>query len=1016
METRRLYITRQLFKNILLLLVGWTSLCQAVQAQQLQASLSHFSTDNGLASNAISNMAQDDYGYIWLATWNGLSRFDGYNFYNYRTGNGSGIPNLHNRIHSLAIDNQQNVWLRMYDGRVFVMKRSIDSIINPFEGINGSEEYRTDHPLTVTSAGDVLVTINGVGLYKLRIEGKGVNSQLITTGGLEITSMAEGYQNDIWLGTNQGVHRMDISNLTIERKGMFTEEHITCLYSNGYHIYAGTQSGNIYTFAYGQEPKQIRKGNFPLNTIFVDSHGLVWFSDTQQGALKLDPATGEERHYVQTITVPDYGGMGGMFKETGNVLWIRMNHGGYGYYNRQRDEVEYFHNDPINPWNLSNTVNASLELNEGVVWESTSRRGLEKLEILKNTISRNLLVPDAPQTPANEIRAMYYDRDRKLLLIGNKNSGLYLIRNDSTRTVITTDSKGNPLGRLYGITKDSKGNYWLCSKDKGVFWMTPNSTGYTLENFSHDDNNPHSLGNNNAYCALEDKKGNVWIATYGGGVNVLVKDKEGRPMFMNPQNAMKTYPYHSHQKVRTLALDKDGNVWAGTTDGILIMSLQGNDFTIKPLQPSKEAPEKILMSNDVVCIERDRMGEMWVGTNGGGLAHSIGRDTKGQWLFETFGSQDGLPSEEILSIAFDSHGNVWFATDHVLCSYDTGKNIFTTFSSLDGVDETMCSEGAAIVLPNDNIIFGTINGYYLVDRKKLVTTAGSMLKLRITDFWLNDVLQSPRYTSDYDYYIPDSREVRLPSHNSAIAFRFVSLNYQLQHRIHYQYMLEGYDRVWKNGNRSRIVNYNNLPTGQYRFKVKCFLLESPEKFDQRVISVVVPPYFLLSSNSIWLYMLLCTILAIWLMLWRQHKLAKEEEFRRLHDTSSDVTYQNNDEAHFMAQLMDWLDKNASNPALTVENMIESAGLDEEEYNNKLQQYTGLTAKELLGQFRLQKAQAFLQDTNDSIADIAFNSGFSDPTVFNRVFKSNFGISPSTYRDEYQKQQNDKTDEYEIIEE
>ena len=71
---------------------------KTAEAQQFQASLSHYSMDDGLASNVVSKILQDDYGFIWISTWNGLSRFDGYNFYNYRTGAASGIPKLHNRI------------------------------------------------------------------------------------------------------------------------------------------------------------------------------------------------------------------------------------------------------------------------------------------------------------------------------------------------------------------------------------------------------------------------------------------------------------------------------------------------------------------------------------------------------------------------------------------------------------------------------------------------------------------------------------------------------------------------------------------------------------------------------------------------------------------------------------------------------------------------------------------------------------------------------------------------------
>ena len=92
-----------------------------VRSQELRAVLSHYSAEDGMTSNTISDIKTDTYGFIWIASWNGFSRFDGYEFYNYPTGNASGIPLMHNRIAELCIDNGQNVWLRMYDGRVFVL-------------------------------------------------------------------------------------------------------------------------------------------------------------------------------------------------------------------------------------------------------------------------------------------------------------------------------------------------------------------------------------------------------------------------------------------------------------------------------------------------------------------------------------------------------------------------------------------------------------------------------------------------------------------------------------------------------------------------------------------------------------------------------------------------------------------------------------------------------------------------------------------------------------------------------
>lgn len=986
-------------------------------SQHLQASLSHYSTDNGLASNAISHMAQDDYGYIWIATWNGLSRFDGYNFYNYKTGAGSHISHMHNRILSLAIDNQQNIWMRMYDNRVFVLKRSTDQIINPFAGISGHEEFRTLYPITVTSSGYVLVTIEGSGLYKLRIEKDGVDSELISTGGLTVTSMAEGYRNDIWLGTDKGVHRMDLSNLNIVRKGLFLDEHINCLYSNGYNIYAGTQSGKIMSFSYGQEPQTIREGGHTINSLFVDSHGIVWFCDDGMGAKHIKP-NGVEKEFYQNVLVPDFDGGNGNFRETNGTVWVRMNHGGYGYYNRETDEVEYFHNDPSNPWNLSNTVNAALEQSEGVVWESTSRRGLEKLEILKNTIERKLLFPELGSSMHNEIRTMLYDNQRQLLILGNKASELFFIQSDGTKTVLTQDSKGNPIGRTYGISKDSKGNYLLCSKDNGFFIITPMQQGFQVQNFHHSDQDEWSLNHNAAYYAVEDKQGNIWVATYGGGVNVLTKNKNGQWMTLHKGNQMKQYPPTSHHKVRTVALDKDGNVWAGTTDGILIMSYKDKLLSIKRLEASEEDPEHILMSNDVVCLAKDALGNMWVGTNGGGLAHTIGQDSQGRWLFENFTSDDGLPSEEIRSITFDNRGNAWFATDHVLCSFDTGKKIFTTFSSLDGVDETMCSEGAAITMPNGNVLFGTLNGYYLIDRAKLMNAAGNILKLRITDFWLDDEQQSPRLNDNFDYYVPDSRHVRLPRHNAVIALRFASLNYQLQHRVHYQYMLEGIDTDWRNADRSRTAVYSNLPTGTYCFQVKAFLLESPEKYDIRQMEIQVPPYFILSSSAVWIYMPLAIILGLWLMFWRQGNLEQEEKMRLLHEgPRQKIVYRQDSDYDFVQVINEFLEVHFSDPMLTTDEMAAIADMNPEKFAVRLKQITGQAPREFISDFRLKKALKMLENTDDAIAVVARNCGFSDPNSFNRHFKNKTGIMPSKYRDQQRHlhTKDEQTDAYEVME-
>ena len=754
-----------------------------VRAQHLQASLSHYTTDNGMPSNTIASLACDDYGYIWMGTWNGVSRFDGYHFYNYQTGIASGVRGLHNRVDKVTIDQSQNVWLKMYDGKMFVINRQTDCIEDPLAGIGGHEEFVVDYFFDpyVTSSGDVLVFYKDVGLYKLRVDRSGTKQQLISSNQLQVTCIVEGYHNDLWVGTNEGVRRIDMSNYTLERGGYFLDEHITRLATNGYNIFAGTTSGKIMTFSYGQEPKTIKEVGNEVTGLFVDSHGIIWYSDMNDGTYRLNPETGDVKHFVQRLPQPEFTSRGAEYGEAMGVVWIRMNHGGYGYYNRETDEVEYFHNDPVNPWNLSNTVNARLEMNEGVVWESTISRGLEKLEVLKNTITRTLLMPESDQPLDNEVRGIYYDKATSRLFISNKSGTLFIFNNDGTRTSYSRTDKGEPFGRIYGISKDSQGNIWMSSKDNGVFKMTPRGDTYSIISLKHNADDETSLSDNHAYLTTEDKYGNIWVATYGGGVNLMPK---GKNYFLSPKKGMKNYPINAYQKVRTIALHHDGTIWAGTTDGILILSYKNNKLEIQKLKDTKEQPENILMSNDIVCLGCDVKGTMWVGTNGGGLARTIGKDSEGCWLFENINAHYKLPSEEIRSLTFDNKNNVWFATDDKICSFNVDKGIFATYSSLEGVDETICSEGSATTLSNGHILFGTIDGYYEVDQKKLVTNNASMLKLRITDFYLNNELQSPRLNSTYKYYVPDSKSVQIPDFHQRRPL-------QLLEHPHRQYGVQG---------------------------------------------------------------------------------------------------------------------------------------------------------------------------------------------------------------------------------
>lgn len=860
----------KLLTIIALLLLSATT----AKGQQLQAVLSHYSTSDGLCSNAVSDIKQDDYGYIWIATWNGLSRFDGYSFYNYPTGPTSNIALLHNRILQLAVDLGQNIWMRMYDGRVFMLDRKKDCIVNPFEGVAGYETFKTNTPIKSLSSGEILVDVDGIGIYIMQYTSRGMTRRLVDSRKYITTAIVEGYHGDIWVGTNKGIRRLNLTDEMIGSIADFPQESITCMYSNGTSIYAGTASGKILLTGYGQTPTLVAETGASVTSLYIDGYGQVWYSNKSMGVTRISK-DGTSKTYTQIVKNPEFDALGATFSEVNGRLWIKLSQGGFGYYNRELDEIEYFHNDPSSEWGLSNTVAAYLILPEGVIWEATSRRGLEKLDLIHKTIGRTRLFETTDKGNANEIRAMYYDNSTKTLLVGNKLSQLLVIRGGS-RVELHGDNQGNPFGRIYGINKDKRGNYWISTKGNGIFKMTPTGGGFAIKNYR---NNPHdkwSLSSNDVYATIEDAKGNIWVATYGGGVNILTKMGNGREVFVNTVNSMQNYPDQAYMKVRALTLDKRGNVWVGTTDGLLTMSYHNGYVLLQEVNKAMSADLPI-SSCDIVSLACHRDGTIWIGTNGGGLSRYIGKDKHKLAQFQNYNSQsDGLPSDEIKSITFDKRGNVWFASDNIIGSFDCKKHIFSTYSALDGVDETRCSEGAAVTLADGTVLFGTLDGYYTINSKKLVDNDNPMLKLRITNVYVNEQLMSPRLNNLYSYYLPDSKMVELPTQSSSFSVEFASLNYRLQHRAHYQYYLLGYDTSWKNASRDRTASYAELPAGTYTLKIKAFLLEQPDKFEMKTIEIVVPPMFIFSSSAVWIYMVLIAIILLYAFYARQQYLMKRE--------------------------------------------------------------------------------------------------------------------------------------------
>lgn len=1000
----------------------------------------YYSTENGLPHNAVSDMLQDSRGYMWFATWDGLSRFDGFEFVNYKTGVDSNIPFFHNRIRNLYEDKFGNIWILMYDEKLFRLNRKTDkfeSLINLFPN---STNARLAAPL-FSKNGDIWVSLRNEGILQIKTDSVSnhFTVEFYPLKGITVNQLFEDSYSTIWLATSNGIRKLNSKDIFFEKQNILVSAQL------GQYVYWGTDKGDILTaplnlskegkperlnlsvnseilylansplegalyigtrqqglFRYDTKRgviKQVIPRTWTITHLYTDSKGLIWALTDQPGVVMYDPLQDKYTSFTQKVVVPEYYSPGGSIFEHDGIVWVVMNKGGFGYYDRTTKKFEYFHNNPYDPNAMSNVVASAKIDSSNVLWLSTHKRGIEKLTVIDRKVDRVLLEKNSPSLAANELRAFGFDKD-SLLWVAAKSGVLYRLDKDmKVINRISNDNNGNPIGLIYTITQDPSGDLWLGTKGNGLFRMHKEPNGkYIFTHYKHNPADPFSLSSDNVYCVLIDSKKQIWVATYGGGVN-LMQNNNGQITFLSSRNTFKGYPINSCNKVRALAEGDNGEIWAGSTEGVVAMKYNPKKKDVQAVVYKKEVDNpSSLSNNDIIQIFKDSNGYLWFATIGGGLSKRTGTSKEGKAEFISYTVHDGLPSNEIKSITEDKDGNLWFATEHTICFFNFSTRIFSTLSILEGVDGTMFSEATATVIPTGEILIGTLNGYYLIDKKKLSNAVvGGGFKLQITDFQVNEKATSPRLNAGFENYIPESSLVTLPDRHSVFSIKFASLNYSLQHRIHYQYILVGYDKEWRNGDVTRKATYSNIPAGDYTFKVKAFTADNPDVYEVKELQIHIPPDFWARKEAFVLYgfIFISLVVGVWFVLYRRKMILKK--FKVLKIGPSEIVFHDNKDYKFISGLLDWLEENYTNPELEIKDMAAFSGLSRTSFYNRLKALVQMSPVEFVSDFRMKKAKMYIEKSNMTIAEIAYRTGFNDPVYFTRLFKSKYKITPSECR-------------------
>ena len=892
---------------------------------QEDVSFEYYSVKNGLSQNTVMAIMQDSKGFMWFGTWDGLNKFDGYEFTVFKSHPGDQSNITTNRIDYIHEDKLGYIWFQTYDGRIHRFDPRKEKFYSlPFATSRYSYGVERNRRFIETSNGELWIATNDIGAIRVVTDpesGEITTYEYSTFSKNQISDnlvnfVQEDQQKNIWLGTNNAIHciNTESNQITTYQPGSNSSANsFHSFLSTKSFIWFGDRNGVLWKFSvksnrfdkiplgvsslitdiaaidqqhlilttrnFGFYIYNITNGgltgfnslNHPaiLNNNFIsvkiDSYKTAWLESEQVGVFRYRLSDNSVKYFkpqtdaVSRVSVlPNFM----VIEDVRKRVWINPQGGGFSYYNRQTDELEYFYNNPASPSSrFSNVIHSVYADRTGNIWMCTYNKGLEKISFTTPQFKTGKVNKTLSTLTSNEVRAMAQLSNGDIMMAtkdgfirffdGNMNELGTLSQNGS----LNSGPKLNDLA--YCFHQDKKQNIWIGTKGGGVLLLKPKSrTQFVMQRFVNNPLDNTSLSNDNVYSIIEDNKGRILVGTFGGGLNV-VSEVNGKISFLNYRNKLNNYPIQTCSKVRHLLQDRSNTLWVATANGMLqidnFLASGMKEFYIEKLPDKNNS----LSNNDVHYLCLDHQNQLWIGTFGGGLNKLISKaNAENTASFENYSIKDGMSSDIVLSILEDKNGYLWFSSENSISRFDSKSKFFQNYDLFDGKSDAHFSEAAGLYSRAGVMYFGGNKGYAYFSPVK-IQPSQEKPSIEFTRFQLfNNNVKVGEEGSPLENSIGYSDEIRLSHKQSVFSIEYVALDYLHPDKIKYAFKLENFEDDWNYVQSQRKATYTNLPKGTYYFKVKSTNNEGVWVDNEKVIKIVILPSFWETPFAYILYFLL----------------------------------------------------------------------------------------------------------------------------------------------------------------
>ena len=856
------------------LLIAMVTLFVCSRAQTNHVYFDKLDIQKGLPESMVRAVVEDSEGYIWIATQNGLVRYDGYNYKIYQLGSAKANLTSVTNVFSIVPDNEhKTVWVSTAGNGLFRYNRDKDN----FEQFSNpsSKFFQYLNAELVDGEGNIWGFINDSHIQKIiRLDVKTKKTELFSSldkgnnfiNATFLMSIKKTGDGKVWFGTNNGL--FGFNGLGKPLTKYLTHTDTAAMIGVNPVYQAASQPGLMWLNLFhghnidlrvgcldlltGKIIKEYRASASPdslndagVNSIYEDKQNRLWFA-TRKGLSKLNRQTNKFTNYTfGDSSLTDFNRIveskDGKFwvSPKDNLLYFDPENGNYHYYTAKSGDGAITSKDVI----------AKMIDHTNTLWLGFNYGGANKYSKIKSSFE--VIKQDARRLdsyPGGSAHVISSTNDRVRISTGN---GIYNWR--------TADEK---FSKIYNPLPGEK-IHQVCQRGD-VFYIA-SSNGLVVYNLANGKKEVYrnKPGDSTSVTATDinrlfiDHLGIVWLGI-GGDMGLCTFDPETRKITRYPykQSYDKLFVENDGSlddgRVITIYEDRENTLWVGTNAGSV------NKFDRKTGRFYSYSNIRNEKMSCISAMYEDQKGRFWVGTYLTGLFEF---DRKKGVYTRQINEQSGLLYNSILGLGQDSSGKIWIGTERGLTRLDPANGHLRNFKIADILPGSQLMSYQGDKLADGRFVIGLSDGLALFNPKDLnddpFPPVVHIENIRYNTPGNNDSLATTTLT----YGV---KKIQLAYDQNSVQFNYIGLHYENPADNTYAYRLEGYDKQWVQAGTSRTVTYSNLPPGTYTFKVKAANSSGVWSDESESIEVVISPpwwltwwawilYVLLSAAAIYIY-------------------------------------------------------------------------------------------------------------------------------------------------------------------